>query len=338
MDAAKGVAAAFGVGRGDKRGRGNYLGGEVVINCGFVGSTESRPTSLVGTPPFRIAILPLILVKLAIMNRPAIYSLSILFAALFWLPNLALARPLDFNEVSLLVRVREPESSIKEEASRRKLMRPLTTHEESRLKAQGASDSLIRSLRNSDYVASKEEAAASESQRPIAAAARDQMVDRGPRVHVFNLAYGHPVNLSEWGGADYEIAVYSYRIAGEDHVQAAMIDNIRTGTDVARTIPLLSEGETFARDFYPTSEVRNWRFTPYDARGDLRDNRFNFSDSVATSSHSFERPLRIDWDSPVFIEGQPYTFYRVYGAGGVSLYYIGKATERAAMMAVVSQW
>ena len=37
-----------------------------------------------------------------------------------------------------------------------------------------------------------------------------------------------------------------------------------------------------------------------------------------------------------FIEGQPYTFYRIYGAGGVSLYYIGKASDHAAMVAVVS--
>ena len=157
------------------------------------------------------------------------------------------------------------------------------------------------------------------------------------QVRVFNVAFGHPINLSEYGGADYEIAFYSYRNAGEDHIQPAMIDNVRTGTDVSRTLPLLSEGEAFSNGFYPTNEVRNWRFTPYDASGDLRDNRFNFSDSVAISSHSFARPMRIDWDSPVFIDGQPYTFYRVYGAGGVSLYYIGKASEQAAMVAVVSQ-
>jgi hypothetical protein len=37
----------------------------------------------------------------------------------------------------------------------------------------------------------------------------------------------------------------------------------------------------------------------------------------------------------VFIDGQPYTFYPVYGAGGVSLYYIGKASDTSAMVAVV---
>ena len=173
--------------------------------------------------------------------------------------------------------------------------------------------------------------------RRRAAAAMQPEAPVGPHVHVFNIAFGHPINLSEDGGADYEIAFFSYRVAGEDHVLPAMIDNIRTGTDVARSLPLVSEGDAFSSGFFPSNEVRNWRFTPYDARGDLRDDRFNFSDSVAISSHSFARPMRIDWNSPVFIPGQPYTFYRVYGAGGVSLYYIGKASDQSAMVAVVSR-
>jgi len=37
----------------------------------------------------------------------------------------------------------------------------------------------------------------------------------------------------------------------------------------------------------------------------------------------------IDWDAPVFLEGQPYTFYPVYGAGGVSLYFINASTDSA---------
>jgi hypothetical protein len=274
------------------------------------------------------------------MKLPAFYRLSIALLALFPLTGPLSARPLDFNEVSLLVRCRESESSIKDEVSQRKLMRPLTPQQESTLKVQGASDSLVQALRNSNLVASKEEAAAVDARdRRLAARALENASAAAPseNVHVFNVAFGHPINLSQWGGADYEIAFYSYRIAGEDYVEPALIDNIRTGTDVARTLPLLSESDAFSRDFFPTNEVRNWRFTPYDARGDLRDDRFNFSDSVAISSHSFARPMHIDWDSPVFIEGQPYTFYRVYGAGGVSLYYIGKASDRSARVAVVSQ-
>jgi hypothetical protein len=277
---------------------------------------------------------------MVIMNRPVFYSLSIALSALLALVGQASARPVDYNEVSLLVRCRESESSIRSEVSRRKLMRPLTPQQESTLKAQGASDSLVQSLRDSNLVASKEEAEAVDARdRRLAAARLESAPTSRQQVHVFNIAFGHPLNLSEYGGADYEIAFYSYRVAGEDHIEPAMIDNVRTGTDVARMTPVsgTSEGEAFSQGFFPTNAVRNWRFTPYEASGDLRDNRFNFNDSVAISSRSFARPMPIDWDSPVYLEGQPYTFYRVYGAGGVSLYYIGRASDQAAMVAVVSQ-
>ncbi len=270
------------------------------------------------------------------MKHPTSYSLSVAALSLLLWVNPALARPIDFNEVSLFVRAHESEASIKDEVASRKLMHPLTPQQESTLKAQGASDSLIQSLRNSSWIASKDDVAAIESRdRQIRLHPREE-APANQRVFVFNVAFGHPINLSQWGGADYEIAFYSYRIAGEDYIEPALIDNVRTGTDVFRTIPLISESDAFARDWFPTNEVRNWRFTPYDGRGDLRDNRFNLSDSVAVSSRSFTRPMQIDWENPVFIEGQPYTFYRVYGAGGVSLYYIGKATERSATVAVVT--
>lgn len=275
---------------------------------------------------------------MAIMNRPARYRTFALLALLLAATTQLYARPVGFNEISLLVRCRESESFIRDEVAQRKLQHPLNAQQEATLKTQGASDSLVQALRNSNLLASKEEAEAADAlDRRRAAPPVEEHASRKPHVRVFNIAYGQPINLSEFGGADYEIAFYSYRVAGEDLVEPAMIDNIRTGTDVSRTIPLISESETFTQWFYPTNEVRNWRFTPYTARRDLKDDRFNFSDSVATSSHSFSRPLPIDWDSPVFIEGQPYTFYRVYGAGGVSLYYIGKATEQAAMVAVVSR-
>jgi hypothetical protein len=198
---------------------------------------------------------------------------------------------------------------------------------------------LIQSLHNSNLVASKEEAAAAEAAamrevkaQPIEAPAGER---HHPQVHVFNVAYGHSINLSQWGGLDYEIAFYSYRFAGEDHVQPAMIDNVGTRTVVSRTIPLESEGEVFTSDWFPTNGVRNWRFIPYDGRGydrlgDFRDNRsLYFSDSVAVSSYSSSRPIAIDWDNPVFIEGQPYTFYPVYSGGSVSLYFIHGSSDSA---------
>jgi hypothetical protein len=274
------------------------------------------------------------------MTRPTLPGLTTLLFLLLGLTSQISARPVDFNEISLLVRCREPETSIRDDVTMRKLMRPLTSDQEATLKKQGASDSLIQYLHNNNLVVSKEEAEALDaSDRRRMAAAAEQMenhVASHRNVHIFNIAYGQPINLSEFGGADYEIAFFSYRSAGEDHIMPAMIDQVRTGTDVSRTLPLLSENDVFNSDFFPNNTVRNGRFTPYDASGDLRDNRFLFSDSVAVSSHEFVRPLHIDWDSPVFIEGQPYTFYRVYGGGGVALYYIGQATAQSAMVAVVS--
>jgi hypothetical protein len=276
------------------------------------------------------------------MNNPARYSLLIIFAGLIAAP-IAGARPVDFKELSLLVRAHESDASIKDEVSRRKLMQPLTKDQENTLRSQGASDSLVSSLRSSSLVASKEEAAAaarSTSTREGGAAADSLGHHRGPHVRVFNVAFGQPINLSEFGGLDYEIAFNSYRFAGEDHIQASFVDQYCTRTEVSRVIPQsgLSESEAVSQDWFPTNAVRSWRYTPYDVRGDVRDNRFNFNDTVSVSSRSVTRPTRIDWDNPVFIDGQPYTFYPVYGAGGVSLYYIGRASDSSATVAVVSHW
>jgi hypothetical protein len=267
------------------------------------------------------------------MKSPARYSFLIAAVALLLASSQLHARPIGFSELSLLVRMHEPEFSIKNEVAERKLLHPLTQPQESLLKSQGASDELIKSLRDSNLVAPKEEAAAAEA---AAAAHQTSAPENQPmsqpahhrHVLVFDVAFGHPINLSQWGGLDYEIAFYSYRFAGEDHIQPALIDQVGTKTIVSRTIPLLSEGEVFTSDWFPTNGVRNWRFTPYngvdyDNRGDFRDTRsINFSDSVAVTSRSVSRPVAIDWDDPVFFDDQPYTFYRVYGAGGVSLYYI----------------
>jgi hypothetical protein len=274
------------------------------------------------------------------MKSPTYYRFLVAAAALFLVPQLH-AKPIGFSELSLLVRMHEPEFSIKNEVAERKLLHPLTQPQEGILKSQGASDSLIQSLRDSKLVASKEEIAAAES-----AAARPangspvESQNHYPRVDVFEVAFGHPINLSRWGGLDYEIAFYSYRFAGEDHIQPALIDSVGTKTIVSRTIPLVGEGEVFTSDWFPTNGVRNWRFTPYngldyDNRGDFRDPRsINFSDSVAVTSRSVSRAMVIDWRNPQFIDGQPYTFYPVYVGPGASLYFIN-ATSDSARVAVV---
>src|SRR5215813_8355313 len=272
------------------------------------------------------------------MKSPIHYRILVT-AAILCLASQIHARPIGFSEISLMVRMHEPEASIKNDVAERKLLHPLTQPQESLLKSQGASDSLIQSLRDSKLVASKEEVAAVESAVPHESSARSDETparDHHRHVLVFDIAFGHPVNLSQWGGLDYEIAFYSYRFAGEDHIQPSLIDQVGTRTVVSPLVPTggLSAYETFPSDWFPTNGVRNWRFMPYngvdyDNRGDFRDTRsIYFSDTVGVSSRSASRPIWIDWNDPVFIEGQPYTFYPVYGAG-VSLYYISSNSYSA---------
>src|SRR6266571_8433029 len=208
------------------------------------------------------------------MKHPTDYRLLLLAACLFAASQLS-ARPIGFSELSLMVRMHESETSIKNEVAERKLLHGLTQPQEGILKSQGASDSLIQSLRNSNVVVSKEEAAAVESAARESSAPSAEIHPAGHRRHVlvFDVAFGHPINLSQWGGLDYEIAFYSYRFAGEDRIQPALIDNVGTRTVVSPIIPTggLSASETFTSDWFPTNGVRNWRFTPYN--GHDYDNR-----------------------------------------------------------------
>src|SRR2546430_4232608 len=217
------------------------------------------------------------------MKRPTGYRLLILAASLF-LANQLSARPIGFSELSLMVRMHQSEADIKNDVAERKLLHGLTQPQEGILKSQGASDSLIKSLRDSNLVASKEEAAAAESaaaHESRAPSAEIQPAGHHRHVMVFDVAFGHPINLSQWGGLDYEVAFYSYRFAGEDHIQPALIDQIGTRTVVYKSIPLESENEVFTENWYPTNGARNWRYTPYNGaggtllngRGDFRDTR-----------------------------------------------------------------
>ncbi len=176
------------------------------------------------------------------MKRPTYYSICAALALLFFAAGHSFARPIGFSEISLMVRMHETEASIKDDVAQRKLLHLLTGPQETLLKSQGASDSLISSLRDSKLVASKDEVAAADAaaKPSVAAANKDEHADHhhGPNVRVFDIACGHPVNLSQWGGADYEIAFYSYRFAGEDHIQPAIIDNVGTRTVVYKIVPL----------------------------------------------------------------------------------------------------
>ena len=224
----------------------------------------------------------------------------------------AFAEPIEFSEVSLLVRARESERSILQEVQRRKLVRPLTPQQESTLRSQGAAESLLQSLRGSGVALSTAELTALEARREqnANAARSEQSATRRPSTasadpaddgfHVFEVSVGHPVNLSQWGGPDYEFAFRSPRRLDDGGDDAVLIDNVRTFT---HTATYLGEG-------------REDSTTRFDRR--------NFA---SVTDHIFTRGLRIDRKNPVWMKGVPYTLYPVYAAGGVSLFYIGGTSD-----------
>src|SRR5438132_3828258 len=157
----------------------------------------------------------------------------------------ALAAPINFNEVSLWVRAKETDKSILSEVKERKLVKALTPQQESTLKSQGASDSLVQSLRNSAFVASSADVAAAETRAPATktAAAPGPDRDSAPEnLQVFDVTAGHPINLSQWGGPDFEFAFNIYRYAGENIIDPVMVDTVRTYTDVAHYVGVLGTG------------------------------------------------------------------------------------------------
>jgi hypothetical protein len=235
------------------------------------------------------------------------------------------AAPVNFTEVSLWVRARETDQSIVREISQRKLAKALTPQEETTLKSQGASDSLIQSLRKPALIAASETAARTEAKsqppkvQPSTEIASDSAADN---LQVFEVSAGHPVNLSEWGGPDYEFAFNIFRYAGENIVEPVLVDTVRTYTDVAHYVGVLGAGPRTTQRFYRGAG----RLIPY-LGGDLKDDTHMIGDYIAVSSHSASRAMSIDRRHPVFMKGSPYTFYPIYGVRGASLYYIGHSAD-----------
>jgi len=236
----------------------------------------------------------------------------------------ALAAPINFNEVSLWVRAKQTDKSILNEVKERKLAKALTPQQESTLKSQGASDSLVQSLRNSALVASSAEVAATETKAPapkITPVSDANSESPGESLQVFDVTAGHPINLSQWGGPDYEFAFNIYRYAGENIIEPVMVDPVRTYTDVAHYVGVLGTGPRTAAPYFHSK-----RLTPY-LGGDLKDDSHMIGDYIAVSSHSTTRALSIDRKHPVVFKGSPYTLYPIYGAGGTELYYIGHGSD-----------
>src|SRR5256714_3967935 len=243
-----------------------------------------------------------------------------------------LAAPLNFNEVSLWVRAKETDKSILNEVKERKLAKALTPQQETTLKSQGASDSLVQSLRSSSLIASSAEVASSETKaEPKTASASEPDRDTAPEsLQVFDVTAGHPINLSQWGGPDYEFAFNIYRYAGENIIEPVMVDTVRTYTDVAPYVGVLGTGPRTAVPYF-----RGGRLIPY-LGGDLKDDSYMIGDYISVSSHSTTRGMSIDRKHPVFVKGVPYTLYPIYGAGSTSLYYIGHGANSVKLAVATS--
>lgn len=233
------------------------------------------------------------------------------------------AAPVNFSEVSLWVRARETDQTIVREVTHRKLAQALTPQQEATLKAQGASDSLVRALKSPNVIASASEVAASEAKpAPARGPTQDVAADAATEsVHILEVSSGHPINLGQWGGADTEFALNVFRFAGEDVVEPVIVDTVRTYTDVATYTGPISNGPRNAQPHF-----RSDRLTPY-LGGDLKDDSYMIGDYTSVVSHSVSRGISIDWKNPIAIRGVPYTLYPIYGVRGVSLYYISHTSD-----------
>lgn len=234
------------------------------------------------------------------------------------------AAPINFGEVSLWVRARETDQSIVREVSQRKLARALTPQQETTLKSQGASDSLVQSLRSPNVIAAPADVAANEAKsQPPRVPQRQEMVaeSAADNLHIFEVSSGHPINLSQWGGPDYEFAFNVFRFAGENIVEPVVADTVRTYTDVATYIGPFGTGPRTTQPYF-----RSEGFTPYRG-GDLKDDSYLIGDYISVVSHSVSRSMSIDRRNPVFIKDVPYTLFPIYGVRGVSLYYIASSSN-----------
>jgi hypothetical protein len=237
----------------------------------------------------------------------------------------ATAAPIKFGELSLWVRARDTDQSILREVNQRKLAKALTPQEESTLKNQGASNSLIQSLKSPALVAAPADVAATEVKSPTTRTTAMQDSDSdspADNLHIFEVSAGHPVNLSQWGGPDYEFAFNIFRYAGENIVEPVIVDTVRTYTDVAHYVGVFGTGPRTTEPHFRGGG----KLIPYFG-GDLKDDSHMIGDYLSVSSHSASRAMAIDRRHPVFIKGSPYTLYPIYGVRGASLYYIAHSAD-----------
>jgi len=246
----------------------------------------------------------------------------------------ATAAPIKFGEISLWVRARDTDQSILREVSQRKLAKALTPQEEATLKNQGASSSLIQSLKSPALVAAPADVAATEVKSPATRPPSMRDADSespADHLHIFEVSAGHPVNLSQWGGPDHEFAFNIFRYAGENIIEPVLVDQVRTYTDVAHYVGVLGTGSRTTQPHFRGGG----KLIPY-LGGDLKDDSYMIGDYISVSSHSASRGMSIDRRHPVFIKGSPYTLYPIYGVRGASLYYIGHSADSVKLAVAAS--
>ncbi|MDQ6622621.1 MAG: hypothetical protein M3Y86_03945 [Verrucomicrobiota bacterium] len=236
------------------------------------------------------------------MKNPQILTIALIA---FSAAGRLLAEPIDFSEVSLLVRAHESRAAILDQVTQRKLAHPLTPQQENTLRRQGASDSLINALHQQNLVLSADEASAFEARREemrkaaVTRAPGSNATDSRNDLEIFDVALGHPVNLTQWGGPDFEFVFNPQGRLDDGRPDAFLIDS-----SYVHTATYLGAG-----------------------RPDDSTTIFDRRDYVSVVEHTFGRAVRIDRCNPVRRQGVPYTLYPVYAAGGVSLYYIATSAD-----------
>lgn len=99
------------------------------------------------------------------MDTIGFRSLVVAFLFAIVTGSVAFSAPIAFDELSLLVRMREADTSISIQVSERRLLRALTPDQETSLKKLGVSDGLLQTLKDPKLVVAETEAAAFEKRR-----------------------------------------------------------------------------------------------------------------------------------------------------------------------------
>lgn len=222
------------------------------------------------------------------------------------------ARPIEFSEVSLLVRSHEEPSDILREVQTRKLPQPLSANQESALRAQGADDALLRELHNRALVLSPEQAASfAQEQERAANIARPAAPPRSRQASACTSSKSPTATRSTSANG---AAPRAKSPSASAAMGAKKASSRSCSTDPPSPPPIRGQG-----------------------RPDDSTTIFDRREYVSAISYDRSRPGSIDLNNPVVIKGVPYNLYPVCGAGGVSLYYIGKSGGAVRLAVVISK-